>query len=43
MTGRPKITIRVDPAVRNKLSAESKRTGAPQAEIVRRILKKHLK
>lgn len=38
-----KLGIRVEPGIKAKLDRTAKATGAFQAEIVRRILRKHLK
>ncbi len=38
-----KAGFRLDAGVKRKLVREAKKTGASQAEIVRRILRKHLK
>jgi len=38
-----KLEVRVDPATKKKLDWESKKSGAPQGEVVRRALKKYLR
>ena len=38
-----KVGIRLEVETWRKLKAQSKRTGVPQSEIVRRILRKYLK
>ena len=38
-----KVGFRLDAQTQRKLASAAKRTGAPQAELIRRALRKHLK